>query len=189
MRILIAGAGIGGLAAARALIADGHEVSVYERADELRTSGSALTLWSNGTAVLHALGVPREGLGAPLDVLAVQRGRDGRQLMAVDVARAAARYGHPHLSMPRRDLIHRLAEGLPPGTVHFGKQVIGVVGSEVGGQPSPSPSPTALLLRPPSPPTSSSAPTATAPPSVPTSAPTSPAPIRPGPPAGPPSRA
>ena len=86
MRIVIIGAGVGGLAAARALIADGHRVACYERAEALRTSGSAITLWSNGTAVLHALGVPYDDLGAPVDVLRIQRGADGKKLMDVVVA-------------------------------------------------------------------------------------------------------
>ncbi|OPC80478.1 hypothetical protein B4N89_05505 [Embleya scabrispora] len=112
MRILVIGAGIGGLAAARALHTDGHDVTVYERASALRTSGSALTLWSNGTGILADLGVPTEGLGAPIDLLE-QRDYDGRVLMRIDVSLAAIRYGHPHLATPRRDLIRRLAEALP----------------------------------------------------------------------------
>ena len=43
MKVLISGAGIGGIAAARALIADGHEVTVFERATELREGGAAVT--------------------------------------------------------------------------------------------------------------------------------------------------
>ncbi|MFI6317139.1 FAD-dependent oxidoreductase [Nonomuraea sp. NPDC050556] len=112
MKILIIGAGIGGLAAARALGADGHEVVVFERADKLRTEGAALTLWSNGTGVLSALGVPTEGLGAPVDVLE-QHSWDGKVLLRVDLAHAVRAYGHPHLSTPRRDLIQRLAVGVP----------------------------------------------------------------------------
>ena len=52
MKVLISGAGVGGLAAARALIADGHDVTVFEQATELRQGGAAVTLWSNGTGVL-----------------------------------------------------------------------------------------------------------------------------------------
>lgn len=126
MRVVVIGAGIGGLAVARALIADGHEVACYERADRLRTSGSAFTLWSNGTAVLHALGVLYDDLGAPIDVLGFDRGSDGRRLMDVNVAHAATRYGYPHRSTPRRDVITRLADTLPPDTLHFGRRAVAV---------------------------------------------------------------
>lgn len=118
MRVLVIGAGVGGLGAARALLAAGHEVGVYERAPALRTGGAALTLWSNGTGILDELGVAVADAGAEIDVLE-QRGEDGRLLISVDVARAAAAYGHPHVSLPRRRLLERLADGLPPGTVAF----------------------------------------------------------------------
>jgi FAD-dependent urate hydroxylase len=39
----------------------------------------------------------------------------------VDVAQAAARYGHPHVCLPRDRLLELLAAGLPPGTVVFGR--------------------------------------------------------------------
>ncbi|NYI04662.1 FAD-dependent oxidoreductase [Allostreptomyces psammosilenae] len=125
MRILVIGAGIGGLATARALTADGHETVVLERAPALRTSGAALSLWSNGTAVLEDLGVSTDGLGAPIDLLE-QRAWNGRSLSRIDLTHAAAVHGHPQLVVPRRDLIRRLAEGLPEGTVLFGKECTGV---------------------------------------------------------------
>lgn len=126
MRVAVIGAGVGGLAVARALIADGHQVECYERADALRTSGSAVTLWSNGTAVLHALGVPYDDLGGPIDVLGTVRGTDGRTLNDVDVTHATARYGFPSRLTPRRDLIRRLAAGLPPDTLRFGRRAVAV---------------------------------------------------------------
>ena len=120
VRVLISGAGIGGLAAARALIADAHEVVVFEQANELRHGGAAVTLWSNGTGVLKDLGVPLEGVGAPIDVLET-RDRRGKLLVSVDVAQAAARYGHPHVCLPRAQLLDLLARDLPAGTITFGR--------------------------------------------------------------------
>jgi FAD-dependent urate hydroxylase len=120
MKVLISGAGIGGLAAARALIAGGHEVTVYEQATELRQGGAAVTLWSNGTGVLSELGVRLDGAGAPIDVLET-RDRRGKPLASIDVAQAAARYGHPHLCLPRARLLDLLARDLPQGTVTFGR--------------------------------------------------------------------
>lgn len=104
MRVLIIGAGIGGLAAARALSADGHHVTVFEQAPGLRMGGAAVTLWSNGTGILNELRVPLHGAGAPIDVMETRDHR-GRLLVRVDVAQAAARYGHPHLCLPRWQLL------------------------------------------------------------------------------------
>ena len=125
MRVLVIGAGIGGLGAARALSRDGHEVAVFERAGQLRTAGGALTLWSNGTGILSELGVSLDGVGAPIEMLQVQRW-DGRFLMSIDVARAASRFGHSHVLLPRRRLLERLADGLPPSMVTFGRACTGI---------------------------------------------------------------
>jgi 2-polyprenyl-6-methoxyphenol hydroxylase-like FAD-dependent oxidoreductase len=72
MKVLISGAGIGGLAAARALIADGHEVTVFEQAAEPRHGGAAVTLWSNGTAVRVTFA---DGGAADGDLLVAADGR------------------------------------------------------------------------------------------------------------------
>ncbi|WP_026403944.1 FAD-dependent oxidoreductase [Actinomadura rifamycini] len=131
MKVLVIGAGVGGLAAARGLLAAGHDVEVHERGPALRTSGAALTLWANGTGALTALGASLDGVGAPIDVLE-QRDASGRTLVSVDTAHAARRYGLPNISLPRRRLVERLAAGLPDGTVAFGRACTGIA-HDAGG--------------------------------------------------------
>ncbi|MFC3998074.1 FAD-dependent monooxygenase [Nocardiopsis sediminis] len=119
MRVLIVGAGIAGLAAARGLLGAGHTVTVLERATALRDGGCAIILWSNGMTVLGDLGVRVDGLGRRIDALDVRSAR-GRPVMVLDIGRLETRFGAPTAVIPRRSLIARLAEGLPEGTVRFG---------------------------------------------------------------------
>jgi salicylate hydroxylase len=59
MRVVVAGAGIGGLAAAIGLRACGHEVLVLERADRSDPIGAGITLFANAMSALERLGVAR----------------------------------------------------------------------------------------------------------------------------------
>jgi 2-polyprenyl-6-methoxyphenol hydroxylase-like FAD-dependent oxidoreductase len=56
-RILIAGAGIGGLTAGACLLRAGHDVTIFEQASELSEVGAGLQISANATHVLHHLGL------------------------------------------------------------------------------------------------------------------------------------
>jgi salicylate hydroxylase len=56
MRILILGAGIGGLTAALALRQAGFDAHVYEQARALREVGAGVAISPNAVKVLHGLG-------------------------------------------------------------------------------------------------------------------------------------
>ena len=71
--IAIVGGGIGGLAAALALIRRGIDVDVYEQAPELRELGAGVQISANGSRVLHEL-----GLAAALEKVQVE-GRQSRE--------------------------------------------------------------------------------------------------------------
>lgn len=131
MRIIIAGAGVAGVAAARGLLADGHEVTVLERSPELRALGGAITLWPGGLLILDELDVRLDGLGRRLSAIE-SRTAAGRVVATVDVRYLEERFGAGALVIPRGDLLIRLAEGLPEGTVRFGARVTGV--EETGGE-------------------------------------------------------
>jgi FAD-dependent urate hydroxylase len=123
--VLIIGAGVGGLAVARALLAAGHRVRAYEQAPARRTGGKAVLIWSNGNAVLNDLGVSLDGIGARIDRIDALTA-DGRLRSSMNIAHAADRYGFPTKAIARRHLLERLADGLPDDVVHYGVGCRGV---------------------------------------------------------------
>src|SRR5260370_140988 len=56
-RVVVVGAGIGGLTAALALFKRGIDIQVYEQSSQLKEIGAGIQISSNGTRVLFALGL------------------------------------------------------------------------------------------------------------------------------------
>lgn len=108
-QVTVLGAGVAGLALARALALRGAEVTVLEQADAIREVGAGLQISPNGMAVLQALGLA-EGLHASsIRASAVQLfdGLDGSPVTRIDLSRAARGYYLVH----RAELIDLLAQG------------------------------------------------------------------------------
>ncbi|TMQ94921.1 FAD-dependent monooxygenase [Actinomadura soli] len=84
-----------------------------------RTGGKAVLIWSNGTAVLHDLGIALDGAGNRIDRIDALTS-DGRLRTTQDIAHTAARFGFETKAIARRDLMDRLADGLPGGLVRYG---------------------------------------------------------------------
>ncbi|WP_336216984.1 FAD-dependent monooxygenase [Nonomuraea sp. LPB2021202275-12-8] len=119
MDVLVIGAGVGGLAVARGLLAAGHQVRIFEQAPVMRTGGAGLSIFSNGAAVLHDLGVSLDGVGGRFDRIDALTA-DGRIRLSSDMTHAATRYGFPNKSISRRVLLERLSEGLPGDLITYG---------------------------------------------------------------------
>lgn len=115
MNILVVGAGIGGLAAARALATRGHAVTLWERAPRFDAVGAGIVLAANAVAILDALGVDPAAAGRPLDAM---DGTDelGRRLSGLDLAAMRADVG-PVYTFHRPDLHEALVRALPDGVV------------------------------------------------------------------------
>ena len=130
-RILIAGAGIGGIVAALALLQRGFEVALFEQAAELRELGAGVQISPNGARVLCALGLrPAMEAIASVPVTKEMRLFDTGQAWRVQDlgADAEARYGSPYWLVHRGDfhavLVQALAERAP-GAVRTGARVVG----------------------------------------------------------------
>ena len=60
MKIGICGGGVGGLSTAIGLLSLGHEVAVFERAPDTRTTGAGFNLWPNAGRAIYGLGLEEQ---------------------------------------------------------------------------------------------------------------------------------
>jgi salicylate hydroxylase len=136
--VAIIGGGIGGLAAALALARRGIDVEVFEQSPELREIGAGVQMSSNGTRVLHAL-----GLTAALEkVQVLPAGKEirlwntGQTWKIFDLGlESLERYGSTYITIHRGDLHGVIAQGLleaKPGAVHLNRKCIGLAPTKDG---------------------------------------------------------
>ncbi len=110
-RVTVLGAGIAGLAVARALALKGAEVTVLEQAPEIAEVGAGLQISPNGARVMAALGLGDALSSASVQAKAVELvdGETGGKVVRLDLARD--RTDQPFRFVHRADLITCLAEG------------------------------------------------------------------------------
>lgn len=106
--VTVIGAGVAGLAVARALALRGAQVTVLEQADAIREVGAGLQISPNGAAVLRALGLQAALDGASIRGQAVSLidGPTGDEVTRLDLARLRPGQGYHFLH--RADLIDLL---------------------------------------------------------------------------------
>lgn len=128
MKVLIVGAGIGGLTAALAALKRGFDVEVYEQAAELREVGAGLQLSANGTRVFYELGVG-EALKAHSCEAAgkeIRLWNTGETWKLFDLGKVSLeRYGYPYFTVYRPDLLEVLLAAIGRDRVHLGAKCVG----------------------------------------------------------------
>lgn len=137
-RILIAGAGIGGLTAALALIQRGHTVRIFEQAANLREVGAGLQLGANGTRVLIALGLR----SAMERIVCEPAGKEirlwstGQTWKLFDLGESSVRrYGAPYWMVHRGDFHSVLRDAVhaaDPDALHTGTAATGFAQDDAG---------------------------------------------------------
>src|SRR5579864_7419795 len=128
LKVIVIGAGIGGLAAAIALRQRGIEVEIFERSAELGEVGAGLQIGPNGVKVLRALDLEDELMRnafEPFSIMSITY--DEGRLRFREPLKAVARekYGAPYMTAHRADLHNLLRRAAGDARLHLGAHCIG----------------------------------------------------------------
>ena len=132
-RIVVAGAGIGGLTTAIALCRAGFEVTVFERAAELGEIGAGLLLAANAQKALGKLGLSKEvgSLGTPTSAADI-RSWHGEVLASIPAAELEKGIGAASAAVHRADLQALLLREVGEGPLRLDSEVSGFEQDEAG---------------------------------------------------------
>jgi FAD-dependent urate hydroxylase len=127
MRIVIVGAGIGGLTAHLVCRRAGFEVEHYERQPLLGPVGAGIVLWPNGVKILLALGLGERlhHIGHPLERV-ITRTSQGELLAEMPVGELERQLGAPVYPVSRTDLQSLLVDAVGPGALRLGARCVRV---------------------------------------------------------------
>ena len=115
LRVAVIGGGIGGLAAARALLMHGMEVTVFEQAPRLSEFGGGVVLTPNALTALRALGLEARVLANAFESRSqvVRSWRSGRVILRNSFASYRSHFGATSCSIHRGDMQKLLSEFVP----------------------------------------------------------------------------
>jgi salicylate hydroxylase len=121
--VIVAGGGIGGLAAALALVRQGFNVQVLEQAPEIGEIGAGIQLGPNAFHAFDALGVGDKARGRAVytDYMVMHDALDEYQVGKIPTGEAfIKRFGNPYAVIHRVDVHKSLLEGaVETGKVEF----------------------------------------------------------------------
>jgi len=137
-RVLIAGAGIGGLAAASSLMKAGHTVEIYEQAPQLAEIGAGIQVSANAMHVLRYLGLEEAiaRVGVQPGAYVFRLHDTGEEIQRFSLSEEHERmHGAPYRQLHRADLHEILAvraRAADPGVVRLNHKAMGFTESADG---------------------------------------------------------
>ena len=133
LKVVIVGAGIGGLSAHLACARAGFDVEHYERQSHLGAAGAGIIVWPDGVKVLESLGLGERLaiIGNRPDVLEL-RDPDDRMLSELPLREIWDRTGAPGYVVSRTDLQSILLEAVGAWRVRTGARCVGLDQDEAG---------------------------------------------------------
>jgi len=111
MKVCVIGAGISGLAVARALALKGVDVTVLEQSEEIKEVGAGLQISPNGVRVIEALGLrdELEKNAVQGQAVSLRNYSDSREVVRLNLN--MSKHAGDYYFVHRADLINLLAEG------------------------------------------------------------------------------
>jgi len=127
LKVIIIGAGMGGLTTAIAMTQAGYEVEVYDRVGQLRPAGAGISLWSNGVKVLNHLGLGEEiaALGGAMERITYLT-QTGETLTDFSLDPLVRQVGQCPYPVARSDLQRMLLLKLGADRVHLRSHCIAI---------------------------------------------------------------
>ncbi|MGI9477580.1 MAG: FAD-dependent monooxygenase [Hyphomicrobiaceae bacterium] len=127
MKIGICGAGVGGLSTAIGLLSLGHEVEVFERAPDVRTTGAGFNLWPNAGRAIYGLGLRDQynDISVNLDRY-IELDIEGKELFSTDTSHWPDKYGAPAVGLYRPELARMLGDAVGLEKIRFNHDVVSV---------------------------------------------------------------
>jgi 2-polyprenyl-6-methoxyphenol hydroxylase-like FAD-dependent oxidoreductase len=133
MKVIIIGAGIGGLTTAIALQKAGIDFEIFEAAPELKPVGAGIVMASNAMQVFQRLGIEKKMMEAGLEIVEAY-GVDQNFKVISGLAvkeKVASRYGIGSYAFHRGRLQQTLLNELGDKKIHLGKRVQSVTQHEI----------------------------------------------------------
>lgn len=128
MEIAIIGAGMGGLTTGIALKKFGHQVTIYEQAEQILPVGAAISLWSNGVKCLNYLGLTEQvaKLGGQMNDLAYIDGLNGEVMTQFSLAPLIEEVGQRPYPVSRAELQNMLMDEFGRQDIQLGKKMVSI---------------------------------------------------------------
>ena len=127
LKVVIIGAGMGGLATGIALRQAGYEVEIYDKVSELRPAGAGISLWSNGVKVLNRLGLGKEiaSIGGKMERMAYYS-NTGEKLTDFSLSPLVEQVGQRPYPVSRTDLQQMLLDAFGTENVQLNSKCVAV---------------------------------------------------------------
>ncbi|MGC4932959.1 FAD-dependent urate hydroxylase HpxO [Gordonia sp. DT30] len=128
MKVVIIGAGMGGLSAAIALKQIGVDVEVYEQVTENKPVGAAISVWSNGVKCLNHLGLEAQvaELGGIVETMSYVEAETGQTMCRFSMQPLIDEVGQRPYPVARAELQLMLMKAYGIDDIHFGKKMVAV---------------------------------------------------------------